>query len=65
MTFKNCYPCFIVMLQALLLAHGFKFAGELSSKLVSLLNSFKALVHSSIYSLNNVKAWFVDAADRR
>lgn len=51
--------------QALLLAHGFKFARQLSSKLVSLLTSFKALVSTSVYSLNNVKAWFIDASDRR
>ena len=41
------------------------FAGELATKLVSLLESFKALVQPSVYSLNNAKAWFADAADRR
>ena len=53
------------MLQALLLTNGFVFAGELATKLVSLLESFKALVQPSVYSLNNAKAWFADAADRR
>ena len=54
-----------VPLQALLLTHGFVYAGGLATKLVSLLESFKALVQPSVYSLNNVKAWFTDAADRR
>ncbi|KAL5253857.1 hypothetical protein ACHWQZ_G013584 [Mnemiopsis leidyi] len=51
--------------EALLLTNGFVFAGELATKLVSLLESFKALVQPSVYSLNNAKAWFADAADRR
>ena len=57
-----CYCC---LLQALLLTHGFVYAGELAATLVSMLSSFTALVHPACYYLNNVKAWLTDAADRR
>eukprot|EP00116_Pleurobrachia_bachei_P007348 sb/3467610/ len=51
--------------EALLLSHGFIHAKAVAEKLVSLLHSFNGLLHVTTYSLNSVKAWFADAAERR